>query len=56
MISEFKYETNGGAGFTAINPGQYNNNGTLATVGPSKYSIQRVFMFPGGATKGIYVY
>ena len=54
--SGFVYQTNGGAGFGSIDPTQYNNNGTLASVANNKWSIQRVFYFPGGATKGIYVY
>lgn len=52
----WKYETNGGAGFESINPTQYSLNGTLTTVPTNDFSIQRVFYFPGGATKGIYVY
>lgn len=54
--SGFVYLTNGGIGYQTIDPGLYNNNGTLTTVSNNKWSLQRVFYFPGGATKGIYVY
>jgi len=46
----------GGAGYTTINPGQYNNNGTLASVSSNDFSVQRVFWFPNAATRALYVY
>jgi len=54
------YLTNGGAGYATIDPTKYSNNGTLTPVpgtGANKeWTIQRVYWFTGGATKGIYVY
>jgi hypothetical protein len=54
------YQTNGGAGFETINPTQYSNNGVLTTLTGTganrEWTIQRVYWFTGGATKGIYVY
>jgi len=54
--STWVYNTNGGAGFATINPGQYSNNGTLTTVQPNDWSIQRVFWFPNSVIKAIVVY
>ena len=54
--SDFVYNTNGGAGFTDIDPTQYSNAGTLATVDANKWTIQRVFYFPNSATKALFVY
>ena len=54
--STWVYDTNGGAGYTTINPGQYSNNGTLTTVQPNDWSIQRVFWFPNSVIKAIVVY
>jgi hypothetical protein len=54
--SHWGYNTNGGAGFTDINPTQYSNAGTLTSVGSNKWSIQRVFYFPNSATKALFVY
>lgn len=54
--SGFVYLTNGGAGYETIDPTQYSLNGTLTPVPSNNFSIQRVFYFPAGATKGIYVY
>jgi hypothetical protein len=54
--SSFVYLTNGGAGFPTIDPSQYSLNGVLTPVPSNNFSIQRVYYFPGGATKGIYVY
>ena len=58
--SSWEYLTNGGAGFTSIDPTKYSNNGTLTAVpgigANREWSIQRVYYFPAGATKGIYVY
>jgi hypothetical protein len=58
--STWVYNTNAGAGFTAIDPTQYSNNGTLTAVpgGGSnrQWSIQRVFYFPNSVTKAIVVY
>jgi hypothetical protein len=46
----------GTAGYTTINPGQYNNNGTLASVPNNKYSIQRVYWFPNSVNRALFVY
>jgi hypothetical protein len=58
--SSWVYLTNGGAGFTTIDPTKYSLNGVLTPVPGTganrEYSIQRIYYFPGGATKGIYVY
>ena len=58
--SGFIQDTNGGAGYTVIDPARYNNNGVLTTVpgGGSnrRWSLQRVFWYPNSATKGIVVY
>ena len=58
--SSWEYLTNGGAGYTTIDPTQYSNNGTLTAVPGTginrQWTIQRVYYFAGGATKGIYVY
>ncbi len=44
------------AGYTAINPAQYNNNGTLASVGAANASIQRVYWYPNSASRAYTVY
>jgi hypothetical protein len=44
------------AGYTTINPAQYNNNGTLASVGASDASIQRVYWYPNTASRAFTVY
>jgi hypothetical protein len=55
--SGFVQDTNAGAGYTVIDPANYNNNGTLTGVSPSTpFTIQRVFWYPNSATKGIVVY
>ena len=58
--STWVYDTNGGAGYTAIDPTQYSNNGVLTAVpgGGSnrQWSIQRVFWFPNSVAKAIVVY
>ena len=60
--SEFVQDTNGGLGYTVINPSQYNpgGSGSLAAVPGTginrEWSIQRVFWYPNSATKGIVVY
>ena len=46
----------GTAGYTTINPGQYNNNGTLASVPNNNYSIQRVYWFPNSVNRALFVY
>jgi len=53
--SEFVQDTNGGLGYTEIDPTKYVVNGVLTNVG-GDYSIQRVFWYPNSATKGIVVY
>jgi hypothetical protein len=58
--SAWVYLTNGGAGYATIDPTQYSLNGVLTAVPGTganrRWTIQRVYYFPGGATKGIYVY
>ena len=54
--SNWGYNTNAGAGFTAIDPTQYSNAGTLTAVDSNKWSIQKVFYFPNSATKALFVY
>jgi hypothetical protein len=58
--SDWVYLTNGGAGYATIDPTQYSLNGVLTLVPGTgtnrRWTIQRVYYFPGGATKGIYVY
>jgi hypothetical protein len=54
--STWVYNTNGGAGFAAIDPSQYSNNGTLTAVSPGDWSIQRAFWYPNSVTKAIVVY
>jgi hypothetical protein len=44
------------AGYTTINPAQYNNNGTLASVGASNASIQRVYWYPNTVSRAFTVY
>jgi len=44
------------AGYTTINPAQYNNNGTLASVGASDASIQRVYWYPNTVSRAFTVY
>jgi len=36
----------GGAGYTAIDPTKYDNNGTLTGVSGGQYTVQRLFHFP----------
>ena len=36
----------GGAGFTAIDPTKYDNNGTLTNMSAGQYSVQRLYHFP----------
>jgi hypothetical protein len=58
--SAWAYDTNGGAGYGAIDPTRYSLNGVLTPVPGTgsnrRWTIQRVYFFPAGATKGIYVY
>jgi hypothetical protein len=58
--STWAYDTNGGAGYGAIDPTRYSLNGVLTPVPGTgsnrRWTIQRVYFFPAGATKGIYVY
>jgi hypothetical protein len=50
----------GGAGYTAIDPTLYNNNGTLTTVPTNgnnlRWTIQRVFWIPNSPTNAFLVY
>lgn len=54
--STWGYDTNGGTGYTVIDPTKYSNAGTLTSVGSNKWSIQRVYYFPNSATKAFYIY
>jgi hypothetical protein len=58
--STWVYDTNGGAGYTSIDPTRYSDNGVLTAVpgGGSnrEFSIQRVFYFPNSVAKAIVVY
>jgi len=54
--SDWGYDTNGGVGYTTIDPTQYSNSGSLTPVPSNHWSIQRVFYFPNSATKALYVY
>jgi hypothetical protein len=58
--SSWVYLTNGGAGYAAIDPANYSNNGTLTPVPGTginrQWSIQRVFWFPNSVVKAIVVY
>ena len=53
------YDTNGGAGYTSIDPTQYVSASVLTTVpvpAGSNWTIQRVFWFPASVSKAIVVY
>ena len=57
--STWVYLSNAGAGFGAIDPTRYSNNGALTLVPSpvgSNWTIQRVFWFPNSVTKAIVVY
>ena len=60
--SSFVQDTNGGLGYTVIDPANYNPGGLgVLTAVPGtginrQWSIQRVFWYPNSATKGIVVY
>jgi hypothetical protein len=54
--SNFVYDTNGGIGYTTIDPTQYSLNGTLTGVANNSWSIQRVFWYPNSVSKAIVVY
>ena len=55
--STYNQDTNAGAGYTTIDPSQYNNNGVLSSISPSTpWSNQRVFWYPNSVTKAIVVY
>jgi len=54
--SDWGYDTNGGVGYTTIDPTQYSNSGSLTPVGTNDWTIQRVFYFPNSATKAFYIY
>ena len=41
-----KDDGTGGAGYTAIDPTKYDNNGTLTTTSSGQYTVQRLFHFP----------
>jgi len=52
----FVYLTNAGNGYPNLDPVNYNNNGTLTTVGAGNYSIQRLFWYPNSVTKAVVAY
>lgn len=57
--STWVYDTNAGAGYGAIDPTRYSNNGVLTAVpapANQNWTIQRVFYFPNSVTKAIVVY
>jgi hypothetical protein len=54
--SDFVYDTNAGAGYATIDPGNYSNNGVLTPVSSNNWTIQRVFYFPNSPTKALFVY
>jgi len=55
--STLRLDTNtNNTGYTDINPAQYNNNGTLASVGASEASIQRVYWYPNTVSRAFTVY
>ena len=54
--SAWVYNTNGGAGYGAIDPTRYSNGGVLAAVPTNNFSIQRVFWYPNSVTKAAVVY
>jgi len=48
---------NGNVGYSVLDFAQYNNAGTLTTVGTgNKYTIQRVYWFPNSVNRAFYVY
>jgi hypothetical protein len=54
--SNWVYDTNGGVGYTTIDPTQYSLNGTLTGVANNSWSTQRVFWYPNSVSKAIVVY
>lgn len=55
--STYNQDTNGGLGYTVIDPSLYNNNGVLTPISPSTpWSNQRVFWYPNSVTKATVVY
>jgi hypothetical protein len=49
-------DNNGGAGFVAVDPTQYNNGGTLTASNSAKFTIQRVYWFPNSVNRAFFVY
>ena len=56
--NQIKIDTNGGVGFTEIDPNNYNPNnaGTLTPVTSGKFTIQRVYWAPNSSTNAFWVY
>ncbi len=54
--SNFVYDTNGGIGYTTIDPTQYSLNGVLTGVANNSWTTQRVFWYPNSVSKAIVVY
>jgi len=56
--SSFVQNTNAGAGFTVIDPANYNpgNSGSLTSVPGGQYTVQRIFWYPNSVTKAIVAY
>jgi hypothetical protein len=52
--SETIFDTNGGNFHTTVDPTQWDDSGTLDTVGSSNWTIQRVFSYP--QTNTLYIY
>lgn len=46
------------AGYSALIPNKYVNNGVLTTISPTnnKFTVQRVYWFPKSSTRALYIY
>ena len=59
--ADWRYDTNGGVGYTTIDPGHYVSGSVLVDIsglsgGSRRFTIQRAFWFPNSNTKAIVVY